>query len=85
MFTVVVSFEKKDQLNAFIGTCQRMEFVDFVNELMREENDNVDLLDTTNVSVDVENNIVNFRSEVIDDSPIEESDDEEHELIEDLS
>ena len=83
MFTAVVSFEKKDQLKAFIGTCQRMEFVDFVNELMREEDDDVDLLDTTNVIVDTENNIINFRSEVIDDSPVDESDDEEDELVED--
>ena len=61
----------------------RMEFVDFVNELMREEDDDVDLLDTTNVIVDTENNIINFRSEVIDDSPVDESDDEENEPVED--
>lgn len=83
MFTAVVSFEKKDQLKAFIGTCQRMEFVDFVNELMREEDDDVDLLDTTNVDIDTENNIVNFQTEVIDDLPVDKSDDEENDLVED--
>ena len=74
MFTAVVSFEKKEQLKAFIGTCQRMEFIDFLNELMREENDDVDLLDTTIVDIDTENNIVTFQTEVIDDSLDDSSD-----------
>ena len=83
MFTAVVSFEKKEQLQAFVGVCQRMEFIDFLNELMREENDDVDLLDTTIVDIDTENNIVNFQTEVTDDSPVDESDDEENEPVED--
>ena len=74
MFTAVVSFEKKEQLQAFVGVCQRMEFIDFLNELMREENDDVDLLDTTIVDIDTENNIVNFQTEVIDDSLDDSSD-----------
>ena len=85
MFTAVVSFEKKEQLQAFVGVCQRMEFIDFLNELMREENDDVDLLDTTIVDIDTENNIVNFQTEVIDDSPVDKSDDEENEPVEDFS
>ena len=83
MFTAVVSFEKKEQLQAFVGVCQRMEFIDFLNELMREENDDVDLLDTTIVDIDTENNIVNFQTEVIDDLPVDKSDDEENDLVED--
>ena len=74
MFTAVVSFEKKEQLQAFVGVCQRMEFIDFLNELMREENDDVDLLDTTIVDIDTENNIVTFQTEVIDDSLDDSSD-----------
>ena len=85
MFTAVVSFEKKEQLQAFVGVCQRMEFIDFLNELMREENDDVDLLDTTIVDIDTENNIVNFQTEVIDDLPVDKSDDEENEPVEDFS
>ena len=83
MFTAVVNFEKKEQLQAFVGVCQRMEFIDFLNELMREENDDVDLLDTTIVDIDTENNIVNFQTEVIDDLPVDKSDDEENDLVED--
>ena len=83
MFTAVVSFEKKEQLQAFVAVCQRMEFIDFLNELMREENDDVDLLDTTIVDIDTENNIVNFQTEVIDDLPVDKSDDEENDLVED--
>lgn len=68
MFTVVVSFDKKEQADSFIQVCQRMEFIDFLNELLREEKDDIEILDTTNIVVDAQNAMINFKTEELESS-----------------